>query len=1103
MWIVRLALRRPYTFIVMACLILLLGGAAIVTMPVDIFPHIDIPVVSVVWSYSGISPEEMEKRMVTVVERAMTTTVNDIEHMESQSYTGVSVIRLYFQPNVRIDLALAQATAMCQTMLRTMPPGTMPPSVLMYDASSVPVLQVGLSSSSLSEQAVADLASNFIRTRLATVQGASIPLPYGGKYRQVMVDLNPDEMLARGLSPADISVALGQQNLILPAGTAKYGSREYQVKLNSSPRVLDELNALPVKSVNGSVVLLHDVAQVRDGFAVQTNIVRHDGNRGVLMTVLRNGRASTLDIVNRVKEELPKALAGLPKELQVRTLFDQSIFVRNAIDGVVKEALAAAALTGLMILLFLGSWRSTVIVCISIPLSILVSLIFLNQMGHTINAMTLGGLALAVGILVDDATVELENTHRNMAMRKPMVRAVLDGAQQIAVPAFVSTLAICIVFVPVLLLTGAARFLFTPLALAVVFAMLASYLLSRTLVPTLVYYLLRSEIAMYQHGEHGEVAEGGAKRDIFWRVHFRFNRGFARFRDSYTGLLDWSLDHKKLVLSIFFGFSLASLGLLAVIGRDFFPDVDSGQLRLHVRTPSGTRIEETEVALAQVEQEIRNVIPPSDLDTILDNIGLPISGVNLAYGDSPNSGPGDGDILIALKPEHARPSAEYMEILRKRLNAGFPQLTVYFEAANMTSQILNFGLPAPIDVQVTGRNQDANYALAQELRRKIARVPGAADVHIHQIVDAPEIRVNVDRRRAAQMGMTQYDVSQSMLISLSGNSQVAPNFWLNWANGVSYNVGVQTPQYKNRNLDVMMRTPLGAGGAGSAVTIPGADPTASLSRVAGGVAQGSTAYGNPGASASGPQMLSNVADTSRGVAPQIVSHYNVQPVIDVYANVDRTDLGSVGDRVRKIVNAAAPKLVPGQTLKLRGQVETMQSSFGRLALGLVLAVVLVYLLMVVNFQSWLDPFIILMPLPGALAGILWMLTVTQTTLSVPSLMGAIMCIGVATANSILMVVFANDERAEGMSARQAARSAGTVRIRPVLMTATAMILGMLPMSLGLGEGGEQNAPLGRAVIGGLLVATVSTLFVVPLVYSALRGKPPVDHEARILEEEAE
>ena len=1104
MWIVRLALRRPYTFIVMACLIVLLGGAAMVTMPVDIFPHIDIPVVSVVWGYTGISPEEMEKRIVTVSERSMTTTVNDIEHIESQSYNGTAIIRIYFQPNVKIDMALAQVSAANQTVLRVLPPGQTPPAVVKFDASSVPILQIGLSSPVLSEQAIADIGQNFIRTQLATVQGATIPLPLGGKFKQVMVDLNPDAMQARGLSALDISNALGQQNLILPAGTAKFGDQEYQIKVNSSPRTVEELNNLPVKTTNGSVVYMRDVAQVRDGFAVQANIVRKDGTRGALLTVMRNGQASTLDIVSKVKKQLPLILAGLPKELQVRTFFDQSLFVRSAIQSVVREALLAAVLTGLMILLFLGSWRSTLIVCISIPLSILVSLIVLNQMGETVNTMTLGGMALAVGILVDDATVTIENIHRNMAMGKAMVRSVLDGAQQIAVPAFVSTLAICIVFVPVLLLTGAAQFLFTPLALAVVFAMLASYVLSRTLVPTLVYYMLRPEIARYQSGEHGESStESAAGHGLFFRVHLAFNRGFERFRDSYSGFLEWSLDHRRLVLIGFFGLSILSMGLLRFVGRDFFPNVDAGQLRLHVRAPSGTRIEQTEALFAQVEEEIRSTIPPSDLDTILDNIGLPFSGMNLALGDNQNTGPGDGDIQIALKEDHKGSATEYLQQLRHRLNTRFPSATFYFEAADMTSQILNFGLPAPIDVQVIGRNVSRNYAMAQELQHRIERIPGAADVHIHQIVDYPEIRVNVDRSRAAQLGLSQQDVTSSMLISLSGSTQVAPSYWLNYNNGVNYSIGVQTPQYAIPSLDVLLRTPVNSGGLSRNANTSLANPTASMASVQAGPAQSSAGYGNPGVVSSPTQLLSNVATTTRGVSPLIVSHYNIQPAFDVYANVDRSDLGTVGDKVKAIVESLQPKLAPGAAMQIRGQLETMQSSFTRLGLGLILAVILVYLLMVLNFQSWVDPFIILMPLPGAMAGILWMLFVTQTTLSVPSLMGAIMCIGVATANSILMVVFANDERLEGMDARAAALSAGVVRIRPVLMTAAAMILGMLPMALGMGEGGEQNAPLGRAVIGGLLVATVSTLFVVPVVYSLLRKKPAIDHEALILKEETE
>ncbi|HTC35869.1 MAG TPA: efflux RND transporter permease subunit [Bryobacteraceae bacterium] len=1101
MWIVRLALRRPYTFVVMSVAILLLGITSILTMPIDIFPYIDIPVVSINWNYAGMSPQEMENRVLTVFERGMTTTVNDIEHIESQSYYGISIVRVYFQPNVKIDMAVAQISAIANSATRAMPPGIFPPNILRYDASSVPILQLGLESKTLSEQEINDLGQNFIRTPLATVQGASVPGPYGGKQRQVVVDLDPNALYAKQLSPIDVSNAFSQQNLIVPAGTIKVGDTEYAVRLNSSPELLSDLNNLPVKTVNGATVYLKDVATVRDGFSVQTNIVRTNGTRGVLLTILRNGQASTLDIVNKVKAALPRIEAAMPPALKVRQLFDQSLFVRASINGVVREAAIAALLTGLMILLFLGSWRSTVIVCISIPLSILTSLIILKLMGHTINVMTLGGLALAVGILVDDATVEIENTHRNLAMKKPLVRAVLDGAQQIAIPAFVSTLSICIVFAPVLLLTGAAKFLFTPLALAVVFAMLASYMLSRTLIPTMVHHMLKPEVDMYRSGEHGEggTAEG---HPIIWRIHFAFNRSFERFRAAYTGLLDWALDHRAPVLSAFLIFSLGSLGLAYLVGRDFFPTVDSGQIRLHAQAPAGTRIEKTELIFAEIEKEIRTVIPPGELDTILDNIGVPPGGFNLAFGDSAAIGNNDGDILISLTPEHT-PTALTTQRLRKRLHEKFPDLVIFFEAANITNQILNSGLPAPIDVQITGRDSGPNYEVAERLSEQIARIPGAADVHVHQVVDAPELRINVDRVKAGQLGLTQNNVASSVLISLSGSSQVAPSFWLNWKNGVSYNVLIQTPQYKLDSLDKLMRTPVSVPGS-VAFNTPG-----SLAGVANqgdgstGVApnQSSAAYANPGTLPYQTQLLSNLATIEHSTGPEIANHYNVQPVFDVYANIDRRDLGGVASQVEKII--ARTKIPKTMQITLRGQAATMQSSFYRLGLGVIAAIVLVYLLMAVNFQSWVDPFIILTALPGALAGILWMLFVTQTTLNVPSLMGAIMCIGVATANSILMVVFANDERLDGKGARAAALSAGYTRLRPVLMTALAMILGMLPMALGIGEGAEQNAPLGRAVIGGLLLATISTLLIVPIVYSYMRKRPPVDHDKQIEEEERE
>ncbi|HEY6343120.1 MAG TPA: efflux RND transporter permease subunit [Bryobacteraceae bacterium] len=1099
MWIVRLALRRPYTFVVMALLIAILGGVAIATMPVDIFPYIDIPVVSVVWQFNGLSPEEMEKRIVTNFERGLTSSVSDVEHIESQSYNTVAVVRAYFHPNVKIDMAVAQVTAQAEVQLRTMPPGITPPNVLKYDAASVPILQLGLSSKTLHEQELFDLGQNFIRTPLATVQGASISYPFGGKQRQVQVDLNLDELYAKQLSPIDISNALNLQNLVLPAGTAKFADTEYQIKVNSSPVKLDDFNNLPIKNVNGATVYMKDVAQVHDGFQPQTSIVRTNGSRGVLMTVTRIGKTSTLALVDAVKKALPRILDTLPRELNVVTLGDQSVFVRAAIQGVVREALIAAALTGLMILLFLGSWRSTLIVCISIPLSILASISILSLLGETINVMTLGGLALAVGILVDDATVEIENTHRNMALGKPLIRAVLDGASQIAVPTFVSTLSICIVFVPVLLLTGTARYLFTPMAMAVVFAMAASYLLSRTLIPTMVRYLLKSEIELYQHGEHGEAA--GAK-GIFWRMHYVFHHLFELLRYRYIGLLDWSLRHRAFTLTAFMAFSIASLGLTHFIGEDFFPTVDSGQMRLHARAPAGTRIEQTELRFAAIDREIRASLPPGEVDSILDNIGIPASWTSLAQGDVPNISSADGELLIALNKDRRDSTRDYETLLRRRLHEKFPDMVFFFEPANITNQILNFGLPAPIDLQVVGRDAEAGYQIAQRLASKIERIPGAADVHVHQVMNSPEIQLNIDRVKAAELGLTQHDVTSSMLISLSGNAQIAPNFWVNEANGVNYNVGIQTPQYRIDSLDALLRTPITVPASAVSATTAGSMAGASVVTAASTGASPNTAsqaYGNPGAVPNPTQFLSNLSTVRRGYTPVIVNHYNVWPVFDVYANVDRRDLGSVGAAVQQIMQQEEPKLPRGTTFSLRGQVDTMQSSFYRLGLGLAFAVILVYLLMCVNFQSWLDPFIILTALPGALAGILWTLFVTGTTLNVPSLMGAIMCIGVATANSILMVTFANDERAELPSARDAMLSAGFARIRPVLMTAAAMILGMLPMALGVGEGAEQNAPLGRAVIGGLMFATVTTLFVVPIFYSYLKTEAPKDRDSIVTE----
>jgi len=1057
MWIVKLALRRPYTFVVLSLLIFLLGIGSAIEAPKDIFPYINIPVVTIVWTYTGLPPNEMEGRIVTVCERALTTTVNDIEHTESESYQGVSVIKVFFQPNVKVELAISQVTSIVQTVLRVLPPGSFPPAIVKYDASSVPILQLALSGEGLSEEDLYDLGLSFIRPRLATVRGASVPLPYGGKVRQIMVDADPNAMYARHLSASDISTALNQQNLILPAGTARIGDREFVVKTNSSPTEVSALNDLPIRAANGSIVFMKDVAQVRNGYAVQTNIVRQDGKRSALLAVLKNGETSTLNIVQGVRDSLPKVKAGLPPALKITPLFDQSIFVRESIGEVTREAAIAAALTGLMILLFLGSWRSTLIVCASIPLSIATSLVVLTALGETINVMTLGGLALAVGILVDDATVEIENTHRNMGLgHKSLVHSILDSAQQVAAPAFVSTLSICIVFIPVVLLTGAAKYLFTPLAMAVVFAMMASYFLSRTLVPTMMHYLLESELKLYQDPEYAKAEE---RRNWVWRIHSKFDRQFEKGREHYKHVLEWCLQHRAITLGIFGVFVLCSLPLLWVIGQDFFPYVDSGQMRLHVNPPVGLRAEDSEQYFAAVEQEIRKDIPAGRIQTIIDNIGLPAGGINLAFGNNATISNTDGEILIALTPG-GRNTQEYMRTLRSHLAQKFPDGTFFFTPANMTNEILDFGLPAPIDLQVTGR-APGNYSLAQDLERKIAAIPGAVDVHIHQQVNYPTVQVNVDRNKARQVGLTQQDVAQNMLISLSGTAQTAPNEWLNVANGVNYQVVVQTPINQISTLPELGGTP---------VTSP----------------SGNTS-----------QLLSNLATFRRLETPIVIDHYNIQPVYDVYADVDRRDLGGVANGIQKIIDGAQKNLPVGTTLTLRGEVQTMKDSFLRLGIGIAFALILVYMLMAVNFQSWVDPLIILFAIPGAFCGILWMLFATQTTFSVPSLMGTIMTIGVATANSILMVVFANDERGEGKDQHDAALNAGYTRLRPVIMTALAMIIGMLPMALALGEGGEQNAPLGRAVIGGLLVATFGTLFIVPVMYSLLRKKAPVDYDKEI------
>jgi|SRR6187402_3174291 len=1056
MWIVRLALRRPYTFVVFSMLMMLLGIATCIEAPKDVYPYINIPVVSIVWSYSGLPPQDMEGRIVTVCERALTTTVNDIEHTQSESYQGVSVIRVFFQPSVKIELALSQITAIVQTILRTLPPGTFPPNVLKYDASSVPIVQLGLSGKGLSEEDLYDLGLSFIRPRLANVEGASIPLPYGGKVRQVQVDVDPNLLYAKHLSATDVSTAFNQQNLILPAGVARMGDREFIVKLNSSPPVVSALNDLPIRATNGAVVLVKDVAQVRLGYAPQVNVVRQDGKRAALLTVLKNGETSTLDIVKHVKQMIPQVKAGLPPELTITPLFDQSIFVSESISEVVREASIAAALTGLMILLFLGSWRSTLIVCTSIPLSIATSLVILYALHQTINVMTLGGLALAVGILVDDATVEIENTHRNMMESKPLVRAILDSAEQVAAPAFVSTLAICIVFMPVVLLSGPARYLFTPLAMAVVFAMMASYFLSRTLVPTMMHFLLGSEIFLYQDPAAAKKEEDD---NWIWRVHSKFDRWFERRRENYKSLLEWTLENRGLTVGIFGLFVLLSLPLIFLIGEDFFPYVDSGQMRLHIYPPQGMRPEDSELYFAAVEKEIRKVLPAEETKMILDNIGLPNGGINLAFSNSAVTSDTDGDIMISLDPGK-RHTQLYMRQLRADLHQKFPDATFFFTPANITNQILDFGLPAPIDLQIAGRGPQ-NYQIAQKLLKQVQAIPGVVDAHIHQQIAQPTINVNVDRMKARQIGLTQQDVAQSMLISLTGTGQTAPNEWLNPQNGVNYQVVVQTPQYRIDSLQSLARVP---------ITSPAGNAS---------------------------QLLGNVANFQRDVTPVIIDHYNIQPVYDIYADADQRDLGGVASDIRKIMDKAQADLPATTTLALRGEVKTMTDSFLRLGIGIVFAIILVYLLMAVNFQSWLDPLLILMALPVAFAGVLWMLFLTGTTFNVPSLMGAIMTIGVATANSILMVVFANDERATGKDSVEAALSAGFTRLRPVCMTALAMIIGMLPMALALGEGGEQNAPLGRAVIGGLLLATLGTLFVVPVMYSWLQTKPPRNYDEEI------
>lgn len=1061
MWIVRLALSRPYTFVVAALVLLLMTPFVLLRTPTDIFPEINIPVVSIVWVYNGLNAQEVEQRIIYNHERMVSTLVNDIEHIESTSYNGAGVIKVFLQPGASVSDAVAQITASGQSVLRLLPPGINPPFIIKYNAASVPILQYSLASNKLSEQQIQDLAMNRIKVGLSTVPGASVPYPSGGKARVVAVDIDLAALEAKNLAPQDVVNAFTAQNFILPSGTAKIGETEYTVSLNTNPTEIAALNDLPVKTVNGAVIRVGDVAQVHDGYQPQQNVVRLDGVRGVLLTILKSGAASTLNVVDSVKKAMPSILSGLPPELEAKEFADQSLFVRAAVDGVVKEGLIAAILTAVMILLFLGSWRSTFIIALSIPLSVLCSLTLLSSLGETINLMTLGGLALAVGILVDDATVEIENVHRQMALGKPNVQAILDGAQEIALPAFVSTLCICIVFVPMFFLTGVARYLFVPLAEAVVFAMLASYVLSRTLIPTLVMWFYRNISYSGHTADPGTIS--------LWLRPFvllqgSFENAFARFRESYGLFLGTILSHRALVVTIFLIFCAGTALLIPQLGQDFFPTVDAGQFRLHVRAHSGTRIEETTRLVDRIETVIREVIPAEELGGVLDNIGFPSGGIPLTYIDNGLTGTGDADILVSLNPGH-QPTDDSMQRLRIRLNHDFPGVIFYFLPADIVNQTINFGLPAPFDIQIVGRERDKSQAIAAKIVEKIRKVSGVVDVRVQQPTDLPELHFAVDRTKASQIGLSERDVANSVLLSLSGSSQVQPNYWLNPKNGIQYLVNMRVPEHPMDSLAALNAIPVSAGQPGTG----------------------------------GAQLLANVASLKRESGSPIFSHYNVMPVIDVFGGVSGRDLGGVLQDITPIIEQAKKELPKGSSIMLRGQADTMHSSFTGLGLGLVLAVVLIYLLLVVNFQSWLDPFIIICALPAALAGVVWGLYLTFTTLSVPALMGAIMSLGVATANAILVVSFARNAISQGVDPLTAAWEAGVGRLRPVLMTALAMIIGMLPMSFALGEGGEQNAPLGRAVIGGLVFATVATLVFVPVVFSLLHRRvpalPPLDASA--------
>jgi multidrug efflux pump subunit AcrB len=1041
--LVRIALQRPYTFVVLALLILAGGALSALRTPTDIFPDIRIPVISVVWQYTGLPPDEMTGRIMTPFERALTTTVNDIQHIEGVSYAGVGVVKIFFQPTADIRTANSQVTAISQTLIRLMPTGTTPPLVLNYSASTVPVIQLALSGQGMSEQTLSDIGTNFIRTQLITVPGAAVPLPYGGKTREVQIDLDPAALQARGLSGQDVALALATQNLVLPAGTQKIGRFEYTMQLNSSPTEIAGLADLPVKVVNGATIYLHDVAHVRDGYPPQTNIVHVDGGRSVLLVVQKSGAASTLAIIQGIKAKMAQLKASLPAALAVNPIGDQSIFVTGAISSVVREGVIAAALTSLMILLFLGSWRSTLIIATSIPLAILGSIATLSVLGETLNIMTLGGLALAVGILVDDATVTIENINWHLEQGKDVEPAILDGAHQIATPAFVSTLCICIAFVPMFFLQGVARFLFIPMAEAVIFAMIFSFILSRTLVPTMAKYLL------HRHESHaGESTV--APRNPLVRLQRRFEEGFERARGQYRGFLQLALTHRRVFVPGFLVFVLASLLMVPLLGRNFFPDVDSGRILMHVRLQVGTRVEDSANAFGKIQSEIRKIIPPAELATLVDNIGMPVSGINLSYNNTGTIGEQDGDVQIALNPGH-RPTAEYVSKLREALPLRFPGATFSFLPADIVSQILNFGAPAPIDLQIRGSDLHADFAYANEILRRIRLVPGVADARIQQSQSNPGFNVVVDRARAQYIGLTERDVTNSLLVMLAGSSQVAPTFWLNPKNGVQYPIVMQTPQYQVDSLSSLRNMPITAG-----TTAPGATV---------------------------PQVLGGVAKVRRMSSNAVVSQYDIAPMVQIYATTQGRDLGAVAADINEILKTTQHDAPKGSTVTLLGMVQTMNLAFAGLLFGLLGAIVLIYLLIVVNFQSWSDPFVIVTALPAAVAGIVWMLFATGTTLSVPVLTGAIMCMGVATANSVLVISFAREQLNEYGDPLAAALEAGFVRFRPVLMTALAMVIGMIPMALGLGEGGEQNAPLGRAVIGGLVFATAATLIFVPVVFS--------------------